>query len=57
MYLKLVQNLNLHVSLGADNTAQAVGENKPLTMTLGPKCSHKNKYTVIEIGDHSIILG
>ena len=63
--LNLVENLNLEilplkngcVSLGADTTAQAAGETRPLTMTLGPHCSHKSKYTVIELGDHDIVLG
>ena len=63
--LKLVENLNLNilplkngcVSLVADTTAHAAGETRPLTMTLGPHCSHKSKYTVIELGDHNIVLG
>ncbi len=63
--LKLVQELKLDifplkngcVSLGVDTTAQAAGETKPLTMTLEPSCSHKSRYTVIELGDHDIVLG
>ncbi len=45
------------VSLGADIASQAAGETRPLTMTLGPSCSHKSRYTMIELGDHNIILG
>ncbi len=63
--LKLVEKLKLEiiplknrcVSLGADTTARAAGEIRPLTMTLRPSCSHKSRYTVIELGDHDIILG
>ncbi len=43
---------NRCVSLGADTTAQEAGETRPITMTLGPSCSHRSKYTVIELGDH-----
>ncbi len=39
------------------HTAQAAGETKPLTMTLGLHCSHKSKYTVIKLGDHNIVPG
>jgi hypothetical protein len=63
--LNLVEKFNLEilplkngcVSLGADTTAQAAGETRPLTMTLGSHCSHRSKSTVIELGDHNIILG
>ena len=41
------------VSLGADTT----GEMRPITMTLGPSCSHRCKSTVIELGDHDVVLG
>ena len=53
--LNLVEDLKLEilplkkgcVSLKADTTTQAAGETRPLTMTLGPNCSHKGKFTVI----------
>ncbi len=55
--LKLVAELKLdvlplknrYVSLGTDTTTQAAGETRPLTMTLGPNCSHKSRYTVIKL--------
>ncbi len=60
-----MEKLNLNIlplkngcaSLGADTTAQAARETRPLTMTLGPHYSHKSKNTVIKLGDHNIILG
>ncbi len=62
--LNSVENLKLEVlplknwcvSLGTDTTAQAAGETRPLTMTLGPNCSDKSRYTVIELEDHDLIL-
>ncbi len=55
--LEILPLKNGCVSLGADMTAQAAGETRPLTMTLGSHCSHRSKYAVIKLGAHYIILG
>ena len=57
MKLDVLPLKNGCVSLGADTTAQAAGETRPITMTLGPSCSHRSKYIVIELGDHDVVLG
>ena len=41
----------------AENTAQAEGETKPITMEIGRHCKHRSVYTVLDLGDYDVILG
>ncbi len=55
--LNLVKELRLEIlSLGVDTTTQAAGKTRPLTMTLGPSCSHKARCPAIKLGDHNITI-